>query len=98
MPFQKGRKKTGGRPKGGLNKVQQGMRDMIEDAFIQAGGVKYLLRQSKENPVAFMTLVGKILPREVKLEAGKSLEQLLAASYEQVEDAVVVEPKELEDA
>ncbi len=64
--FKKGEKRPGqGRPKGMTNKVTQAVKDCILQAFHEAGGVKYLVRQSKENPVAFMSLMGRIIPTEV---------------------------------
>ncbi len=35
-------------------------------SLADAGGEKYLVQQSKKNPVAFMTLVGRVLPLQVK--------------------------------
>lgn len=60
--------KTGGRTKGTPNKVTRTLKDMILGALGDAGGQGYLLQQSKENPTAFMTLIGKVLPNEVKAE------------------------------
>ena len=42
---------------------------MILVALNNAGGAKYLERQAHANPVAFMGLLGKILPHQMKLEA-----------------------------
>jgi hypothetical protein len=38
---------------------------MILAALDAAGGTEYLLRQTKQNPVAFMSLLGKLLPTQV---------------------------------
>jgi len=54
-----------GRPKGSANKVTAAVKDMIVHALDEAGGVDYLVRQSAENPAAFMTLVGKVIPLQV---------------------------------
>ena len=54
-----------GRPKGTPNKVNAALKDMILGALDQAGGVDYLLVQAHDNPAAFMTLVGKVLPMTV---------------------------------
>jgi hypothetical protein len=51
-----------GRPKGSKNKITGDVKAMILAALDKAGGAGYLLTQSRENPVAFMTLVGKVLP------------------------------------
>lgn len=57
--------KTGGRQKGTPNKVTAALKDMILGALDDAGGRKYLARQADDNPAAFMTLVGKVLPLQV---------------------------------
>lgn len=54
-----------GRGKGNLNKNTAAIKDMIEKALHEAGGVEYLKRQADENPSAFMGLVGKILPKDI---------------------------------
>lgn len=55
-----------GREKGVPNKVTGEIREMIKSALTEAGGTKYLLTQAHENPVAFMGLIGKIIPKEVE--------------------------------
>jgi hypothetical protein len=37
----------------------------IEEAFIKAGGSDYLAQMATEQPAAFMTLLGKVLPMQV---------------------------------
>ena len=54
-----------GRPKGSINKVTADVRAMILQALDGAGGAVYLQRQADENPSAFLTLVGKVLPMQV---------------------------------
>lgn len=54
-----------GRGKGNVNKTTAAIKDMIDQALREAGGVDYLVKQSKENPTAFMGLVGKILPKDI---------------------------------
>lgn len=54
-----------GRPKGSKNKVTGAIKDMVLNALANKGGVKYLERQADENPVAFMGLVGKVIPLQV---------------------------------
>lgn len=55
-----------GRPKGTPNKTTVAVKDMILTALNKKGGAEYLARQADENPAAFMTLVGKLLPLDVK--------------------------------
>lgn len=54
-----------GRQKGVPNKVTGALKDMILTALNNKGGVDYLERQADDNPVAFMALVGKVLPMTV---------------------------------
>lgn len=64
-----GGEKTGGRKKGVTNKDTAQLRDMILKALDKAGNDEYLYTQSQENPVAFMGLIGKILPKQVDVDA-----------------------------
>lgn len=54
-----------GRPKGVPNKNTTALKDMILKALGDAGGIDYLTKQASENPNAFLTLVGKVLPLDV---------------------------------
>lgn len=51
--------------KGIPNKMNGEIRAMIHKALERAGGALYLEQQAEENPAAFLTLLGKTLPREV---------------------------------
>jgi hypothetical protein len=57
--------KTGGRQKGTPNKVTADVRAAILAAFDKVGGIEYLAVQAHDNPAAFMTLLGKVLPTQV---------------------------------
>ncbi len=59
-------KPPGGSRKGRPNKSTKQIKDMIEGALKAAGGQAYLLQQAQENPSAFLTLVGKILPKNIE--------------------------------
>lgn len=65
--FKKGDAKptNSGRKKGSVNKSTSEMREMVYEAFELAGGVKYLLTQSKVNPKAFLALAAKLIPQAV---------------------------------
>ena len=58
-----------GRPKGSTNKSTALLKDAILQAAELAGDkggmVNYLLKQAHENPIAFMGLMGKVLPLQV---------------------------------
>lgn len=70
-----------GRPKGSQNKVPKEIRAMLREALDNAGGAAYLTQQAKDNPTAFMTLVGKLIPAEVKATVSvKTWEELVLES------------------
>lgn len=69
-----------GRRKGVPNKVTGDVRAMISRALIAAGGEAYLTEQAKENPPAFMALVGKTLPKDVTVTATGSLNLSISLS------------------
>lgn len=54
-----------GRPKGTPNKLTAEVKDMIAQALANAGGVKYLEQQAKDNPKAFLSLVGRVIPLQL---------------------------------
>ena len=56
-----------GRPKGSTGRQNKAIKDMIEAALDEVGGKQYFVEQAKENPSAFMTLVGRILPKDISL-------------------------------
>lgn len=66
-----GKGKAGpGRPKGVPNKATTAIKEMIVQALDRAGGVDYLITQADENPTAFLTLVGKVLPMQLTGDGG----------------------------
>ena len=69
---------TGGRKKGVTNKVNAEVKELIRGALDDAGGQEYLVKQAKDNPTAFLALVGKILPKDInaKIEGSISLEMV----------------------
>jgi hypothetical protein len=73
-----------GRTKGVPNKFTGAIKEMVRQALDEAGGVAYLQKQATDNPTAFMTLVGKLLPLEVSGPDGGAitLEALVTKSIE----------------
>lgn len=72
------RKRAGaGRPKGSPNKRTALLKDAILQAAEKAGDkdgmVGYLTLQAQENPTAFLTLLGKVLPMQVSGDVSGSL-------------------------
>ena len=67
MAFKKGQSgNPHGRKAGTPNKVTGTLKDMILQALSNAGGAAYLTAQAKDNPNAFLALVGRVLPLQVK--------------------------------
>lgn len=62
-----------GRPKGTPNKVTGEVKAMILEALDNAGGVDYLTSQARDNPKAFLSLVGRVLPLQVTGDADSPL-------------------------
>jgi hypothetical protein len=56
-----------GRPRGLQNRVTRTIKDMVETALKKAGGAAYLQRQATAEPAAFLTLVGKLIPKDITL-------------------------------
>lgn len=78
----KGAKTGGGSRKGRPNKVTADLRGLVLAALAGAGGRSYLQRQAEENPGAFLSLVGKCLPKDVNLNATVTLEEVLLRAKE----------------
>jgi len=62
--------RRGGRQKGTPNKSTADLKGMILGALAGAGGEAYLQRQADENPGAFLTLIGKVLPTTLTTGSG----------------------------
>jgi hypothetical protein len=63
-----------GRRKGVPNKISAALKDMILGALNDAGGQQYLVEQARENPVAFLTLIGKVLPMQIAGDPAEPLQ------------------------
>lgn len=76
MPFPKGYRPPAagkGRQPGVQNRFTRDVKEMILRATNKAGGEEYLYQQSQDNPAAFLTLLGKVLPLQVTGEGGGAL-------------------------
>lgn len=69
-------KKTGGRRKGTPNKVTASVKEALLQSFENVGGVSYLDRMAAEEPRAYMALLNKVIPAEVKQEITKKYADL----------------------
>ena len=52
----------GGRPKGSRNKTTIQLKEAILEALEGVGGTRYLEQIARDNPSAFVQLIGKVLP------------------------------------
>ena len=66
--FKSGHGKKGGRAKGTPNKATVKVKEAILNAFEEVGGEKYLVGVAKSDPRTFCTLLGKVMPAEMKHE------------------------------
>ena len=64
-PFQKGRKKTGGRRKGVQNRLTRDVKEAVINALERLGGEDWLVRLGRREARAFATLLGKTMPLQV---------------------------------
>jgi hypothetical protein len=62
------RKKTGGRKPGVLNQSTRDVKAKILKALDMVGGEKYLAQVARTHPAAFIALVGKVLPMQVRAD------------------------------
>ena len=62
-----------GRPKGIPNKLSADVKVMILGALMAKGGQAWLQQQMDTNPVAFMALLGKVLPHQVSGTDGEPI-------------------------
>ncbi len=61
-------KLPGGSRKGRPNRTGAAVKAMVMGALDELGGQDYLVQQAKANPVAFLTLLGKLLPQRIDLD------------------------------
>lgn len=54
-----------GRKRGTANKLTRDIKAAIENAFVEVGGEKYLVRVAKRQPAVFCKLLGQVLPKEI---------------------------------
>jgi hypothetical protein len=67
----------GGRQKGSKNKYTAEAREMILASLHELGGVPWLVALAKKNPSAYCTLLGRALPKDLTIDTGPSLTELL---------------------
>lgn len=78
--------RRGGRQKGSPNHMTTEIKDMVRGALNAAGGQTYLVKQAKDNPSAFMTLIGKIIPADVNAKLSGKAELFVHVTNGSIED------------
>lgn len=68
-----GRREGAGRPAGAKNKLTGDLRAAIIESFEQVGGVDYLVAAALSNPKAYLSLLSKIVPREIEADINAKL-------------------------
>jgi hypothetical protein len=53
------------------------IRNMLIKALKKSGGVRYLEQQAQENPVAFMNLLGKAMPKDINININQHVDKLI---------------------
>ena len=83
----------------GKSKLSKDMKEIIHLAFSRAGGVNYLVEQAHSEPKAFMALLGRIVPNEVRLDVAVVLDLGLAMQQSQanLEQSQTIQPVTLEN-
>lgn len=76
--------RRGGRKKGVPNKTTQALKDMILEALDGVGGIEYLKARAVDEPKAFLTLVGKVLPMQVTGADGGPIHVAISAVDDQL--------------
>lgn len=72
-----GKRPGAGRKKGTPNRLNATVKAAIEEAFNKAGGADYLARMADEQPQAFMTLLGKVLPMQIAGDKDNPIEMVI---------------------
>lgn len=89
-----------GRKPGTPNKATAELRDLVLGALDRAGGEKYLVRQARRNPAAFLGLLGKCLPRDITITGSMTwaaiVDAVAAARAPKALEAPKVEPRMIE--
>lgn len=72
----------GGSRKGKPNKITAEVKDMVRQALDKAGGVDYLVKRANDpkTAVAFLSLIGKIVPLTLQGTAGSPVQLVVSGS------------------
>jgi hypothetical protein len=80
----KGEPKTGGRKPGTPNKTTQTIKAMFEEVVDRLGGPDALLTWAQAEPTEFWKCVSKLLPKDVTVDVGANIADLIKQARERV--------------
>lgn len=80
----KGEPKTGGRKAGTPNKTTQTIKAMFEEVVERLGGPDALLTWAQSEPTEFWKCVSKLLPKDVTVDVGANVADLIKMARERV--------------
>lgn len=66
MQFEKGRKKTGGRPPGAVNRFTRQMRNAVLAVYDQLGGDDAFYQWARKQPGDFYRIAARLIPAEAR--------------------------------
>ena len=81
--------RRGGRAIGTRNKVSRQAKANLEEAFTRLGDVAGLVTWGRKNRTEFYRIWARLIPKDVSIEAGAGLEDLLMKLAEQENTPVV---------
>ena len=94
MPFKPGESgNPEGKKPGTLNKSTKAVKEALEEAFEELGGVDSLVQWARRDPHGFYTIWGKMLPKDMNV-SGKDGQPIVIQVLTGVPDP---EPKKSED-
>lgn len=80
-----------GRPAGIPNKTTRALKQALEESFEQLGGTRWLVELAKSEPKAYASLLAKLLPSQLSMDATVTNHEMPA-----VIRRVIVDPREQE--
>ena len=88
MPFEKGKKRTGGRAQGTPNKSTMAVKQAFQSAFDEIGGAKTLATWASKNQTDFYKLYARLIPQDptqllVSMETTNNLSRPLEGEKKQ---------------
>ena len=83
-----------GRPPG-PNKINREVREMVRQALDAEGGVEYLQWAARQQPQAFLSLLGRLIPAEIRASLDGEATVLILRDYSGVEFEQIAQREQL---